>query len=107
MSLLVLLTRADSDGVLSNTNLFEEATLSHIILPGPKAAGTKRMRVRSKEEIFLPSAAEPRSVPTYSEEEEDKYGVQSVLNRRLRGPGAPPKLAVGSNQSRCSDNDLQ
>lgn len=42
--MLVLLTRADSNGVLSNTNLFEEATLSHIILPGPKAAGTKRMR---------------------------------------------------------------
>lgn len=62
-----------------------------------------------KEKISLPSAAEPRSQASYSEEEEeeDKYGVQSVLNRRLHGPGAPPKLIVGSNQSRCSDNDLQ
>lgn len=53
--LLVLLTRADSNGVLSNTNLFEEATLSHIILSGPKAAGTKRMRGRRKRRGSLSS----------------------------------------------------
>lgn len=60
-----------------------------------------------KGKISLPSAAEARSEASHPEEEEDKYGVQPVSNRRLHGPGAPPKLIVGSNQSRCSDNDLQ